>query len=154
MGLITGKYLEDPHNPDLALWEAEDIPEVGDWPPGVPYTWTTEESELMLLALLRMLKHDGVPFAVPCVHVEGRYCPLTREAVSDLNKDAQDKVLYFPSQLIVMRLVKDEDEEVLPESLARKLLTFAGIARPEDPFTISFSSAAAILMEFLPGNKS
>jgi hypothetical protein len=150
MGLITGKYLEDPHNPDLNFWEAEVIPEVGDWPKDVPGVWATHGMELLFLALLRMMTGDGIPFAVPCVELGDRYCPLTREEVSDLSKEAQDKVMYFPSQLILLRLVRDEDGEVLPESLAKKLLTFAGIQRPEDPFTISFCDAAGIVMEFLP----
>jgi hypothetical protein len=150
MGFITGKYLEDPHHPDLAFWEAEDIPPVGDWPKGVPYIWTAEEAELMLLTLLRMLNHGGVPPAVACVELGDRYCPLTTEAVSDLSKEAQGKVLWFASSLVVGWLIRNEDEELLPESLARKLLVFAGIQRPDDPFTLSFCDAAGIVLEFLP----
>jgi hypothetical protein len=150
MGLITGRYLEDPQNPDLAIWEPEDIPPVAGWPEGLPDIWTIEDMELLFLTLLRMMDADGVPFAVPSFELEERLYPLSREAVSDLSDDAQDRVMWFAATLIVNRLVRDEDEEVLPESLARKLLTVAGIERPEDPFTVSFGSAAGIVLELLP----
>jgi hypothetical protein len=150
MGFITGKYLEDPHHPDLDVWEPEDPPAIGDWLKDVPGDWAIDDMERLLLALLRAMTGDGFPFAVPCVELGDRYCPLSREAVSDLSEEARDKVLYFPTQLIAIRLIREEDEEVLPESLAKKLLTVAGIQRPDDPFTISFCAAAGIVLELLP----
>jgi hypothetical protein len=149
MGLITGRYLEDPQNPDLTIFGPEDSPAVVDWPEDLPETGTLEEMEQLCVMVLRLMDADGVPFAVPCFELEDRYYPLSREAVSDLSGDAQNKVFNFPTTLIVKRLVRDEDEEVLPESLARKLLTLADIARPDDPFTISFGSAASILLTLL-----
>jgi hypothetical protein len=153
MGLITGRYLEDPHHPDLGFWEPPVPPEIDDSWQDVPGDWDIEDMERLFLALLRMMDKGGIPFAVPCVELGDRYCALSREAVSDLSAEAQDKVMHFPSQLIVVRLIREEDEEVLPESLAKKLLTVAGILRPEDPFTISFSHAADIVLVLLTGQE-
>jgi hypothetical protein len=149
MGLITGKYLEDPHHPDLDFWEPTFPPEIDESWQDIPGDWDLEDMERLFMALLRTMDKGAIPFSVPCVEMGDCYCALSREAVGDLTQDARDKVLHFPSQLIATRLIKEEDEEVLPESLAKKLLKFAGIARPEDPFTLSFSAAADIVLVFL-----
>jgi hypothetical protein len=123
MALITGKYLEDPHNPDLTLLEPENSPLIVEWPEDLPETGTLEEMEQLFLMMLRVMDHNAVPFAVPSFELEGRHYPLTPEAVDNLRDDAQDVVTWFPTTLVVMRLAREEDDEVLPESLARKLLT-------------------------------
>jgi hypothetical protein len=151
MALITGKYLEDPQNPDLTILEPENSPLIVEWPEDLSETGTLEEMEELFLTILRVMDHDAVPFAVPTFEVEGRHYPLTHEAFSDLSDDAQEKVHWFPTMLVVIRLARDEDVEVLPESLARELLTIVGIEVPDaSPFTISFGSAASIVLESLP----
>jgi hypothetical protein len=150
MALITGKYLEDPQNPDLTLLEPENSPLIVEWPEDLPETGTLEEMEQLFLLMLRVMDHNAVPFAVPSFELEGRHYPLTPEAVDNLRDDAQDVVTWFPTTLVVMRLAREEDDEVLPESLARKLLSLVGIEMPAGPFTISFGSAASLVLESLP----
>jgi hypothetical protein len=50
-------------------------------------------------------------------------------------------------------LIREQDEEVLPESLANKLFTLAGIYRPDNPFTLSFCAAADIVLILLSGQE-
>jgi hypothetical protein len=150
MALITGKYLEDPQNPGLTLLEPENSPLIVEWPEDLPETGTLEEMEQLFLMMLRMMDHKAVPFAVPIFELEGCHYPLTPEVVDNLRDDAQDVVTWFPATLVVMRLAREEDDEVLPESLARKLLSLVGIEMPAGPFTISFGSAASLVLESLP----
>jgi hypothetical protein len=150
MALITGKYLEDPQNPDLTLLEPENSPLIVEWPEDLPETGTLEEMEELFLTMLQVMDHNAVPVAVPTFELEGHHYPLTHQGFDDLSEEAQEKVHWFPTMLVVMRLARDEDIEVLPESLARKLLSLVGIEIPAGPFTISFGSAASLVLESLP----
>jgi hypothetical protein len=75
MALITGKYLEDPQNPDLTILEPENSPLIVEWPEDLSETGTLEEMEELFLTMLRVMDHDAVPFAVPTFEVEGRHYP-------------------------------------------------------------------------------
>jgi hypothetical protein len=110
MELITGKYLENPENPDLAILEPENNPLIIDWPPDLSETGTLEEMEQLFLMMLRMMDGKGLPLAIPSFELEGKYYPLTMKAYDDLSYESQEKLWFFPTTLLMWRLARDEDE--------------------------------------------
>jgi hypothetical protein len=142
-----GKYLsEEFRQGGIVVWESR-TPFSVRRPKSKPSPDTTVETiEQLFMKALQMASGSGVPSYIPAAKTDDGYVPLTWDAVADLSEEAQDQMTIFPLELLVKRLVWEQDEELLPPDLAKKL--FSPADAPEaPPLTASFATAAGLMLE-------